>query len=73
MRCSLCEGAKRVISKGEKEPIPCPRCEGEGELPSSSQIVKAVREGQAELLDPEFLGRVKAIRELLRKISSTWS
>lgn len=73
MRCSLCEGAKRVVAKGEAEPIPCPRCEGEGELPTSSQIVKAVAEGRAELCDPWFLGWVKEVRRVLVELRKTWS
>ncbi len=72
MKCPLCEGARRVIKAGEKEPIDCPKCDGEGEVPTMMETARAIAEGRATLFSPSHAKWVKEVRELLRKLFSTW-
>ena len=31
-QCPACRGAKKVLMIGKREPQPCPRCQGKGEV-----------------------------------------
>ena len=73
MKCPLCDGARRVLKAGETEPIPCPKCDGEGELPTKTETARAIAEGRATIFSPKHAAWVKEIRELLRKIVGTWT
>lgn len=72
MKCSLCDGARRVLKAGATEPIDCPKCDGEGELPTKTETARAIAEGRATVFSPAHAKMVKAVRELLRRIASTW-
>lgn len=73
MRCPLCDGARRVVKAGATEPIQCPKCDGEGEVPTKAETARAIAEGRATVFSPAHARMVKTIREVLRKIVATWT
>ena len=73
MKCPLCDGAQRVLKAGATDPIPCPKCDGEGEVPTKTELARAIAEGRATVFSPAHSRMVKEVRELLRRIAATWT
>lgn len=73
MKCTLCGGARRVLKAGATEPIQCPKCDGDGEVPTKTELARAIAEGRATVFSPAHSRMIKEIRELLRRIAATWT
>lgn len=72
MICSLCKGKKRVRKKGAADAVACPRCNGEGLLPTTDQIVELVKKGEACFVDVPTLSWIGEVRKVLRKLSTVY-
>lgn len=72
MICSLCKGKRRIRKKGAAEAVACPRCNGEGLLPTTDEIVELVRKGEACFVDVGALKWIAEVRAVLRRLSGLY-